>query len=51
MISYNALRNNQVCISAQNNSNFKWIQFGEEIPRNAVKLIAVFQAAKNAVIN
>lgn len=45
MIFCKALRNNQVPLSAQNNSDFKWIRFGEERPRNVVKLIAVFQEA------
>ena len=45
MISCKALRNNQVSVSAENNSDCKWIRCREEIPRNAVKLIAVFQGA------
>lgn len=45
MISCKALRYNQVSISAHNNSDFKWIRFAEELPRNAVKLIAVFHKA------
>lgn len=45
MISCKVLRNNQDSISVHNNSDFKWIRLAEELPRNAVKLIAVFHEA------